>query len=545
MKTRGKAKGLQLVVIALLIMSLMLAACGGKSTNNNPSSTPTKEGETAKDSNFNTEGFPIVKDKVKLKIAAFQTTSGKHFNDYGFFKKAEEVTNVQIDWDLNPGGSAWQEKKNLLFASSELPEAFYGHGILDEATDIVKYGSQGVLIPLEDLIEEYAPNLKALLEARPEIKQALTSPDGHIYSLPTMNDTYAVSKPALFINKKWLDELGLPLPKTTEDFYQALSAFKKKDPNKNNTADEIPFTFLSSDWNANLASFFGSFGLLDRRDHIIVNDDKVVYTAVQPEYKAAIEYFNKMFKEGLADPESFTQDKNLFTAKISQNNMIGAFMAWNYDSVGLPEDHDFVPLEPLAGPNGDQMWAGFQPGILFKGSFAITSANKNPEVTIRWIDYMFDPLVSIQAVHGMIGTNLIEQADGTFKVAQAPEGKTSAEFRESPETSRTVYAQTKEMQEKIINERQVKMPKTELDDLYGPYLVYNEFPKVYMTVEENSELTRYKTDIGTYVEKMYAQWMLNGGIETEWDGYVQQVNKMGLDRMIAIYQQAYDRYKTN
>ncbi len=541
MKKIKSAKRFQLVIIGLMIMSLVLAACGGKEPKQDTSSKPSNDAGKS-DSNFNKEGFPIVNEKIKLNFAAFQTTSGKHFNDFEFFKMAEEATNIEIDWDLNPGGSSWQEKKNLLFASSQLPEAFYGHGILDEVNDVVKYGAQGVLIPLEDLIEDYAPNLKALLDERPEVRKALTSPDGHIYSLPTMNDTYAVSKPALFINKKWLDDLGLPVPKTTEEFYEALKAFKTKDPNKNNTADEIPFTFQSSNWNNDLASFFGSFGMLDRRDHIVVENNEVVFTAVQPQYKEAIQFFSKLFAEGLADPESFTQDANLLTAKISQNDIIGAFVAWNYNSVGLPEDNNFIPLEPLAGPNGDQMWAGFEPGILFKGSFAITNVNKNPEATIRWIDYMFDPLVSIQVIHGTIGTNLLEQEDGTFKVAPTPEGMTSAEFREAPETSRTVYVQSKEMQDRIINENVMKMPKNELDDLYAPYLVYNELPKVYMTVEENSELARYKTDISTYVDKMYAQWMINGGIEKEWDGYIDQVNKMGLERMLAIYQQAYDRF---
>ncbi|MFD0961237.1 ABC transporter substrate-binding protein [Paenibacillus chungangensis] len=529
-----------------IMLALLLSACSSGNAVNEPAGNGQNSDGNAgeqQSSNFNAEGYPIVNEKVTLKLAAFQSPSGKHMNDYLFYKEAEEKTNVRIEWELNPGGSAWQEKKNLLFASGELPEGFYGHGILNEATDVVKYGSQGVLIPLEELIELHAPNIKALFDARPDYRKALTAPDGHIYALPTINEVYAVSKPALFINKKWLDAVNMPLPETTDEFYQALKAFKEQDANGNGKADEIPLTFRAEDWNSDLASFFGSFGRVDRRNHIVVEEDNVIYTAAQPEYKQAIEYFHTLFKDGIADPESFTQDRKVFSAKISQNDQVGAFIAWNYNSVGLPEDNDFVPLAPLKGPEGHQQWAGFMPGILFKGSFSLTSAAEQPEVAIRWIDYMYDPEVSMQAVHGVIGPNLEEQADGTYRVIPVPEGKTSDEFKEVPKTAMSVWAQTKEMQEKIVSENQQKLPKTELDALYEPYLVYNEFPKAYFTAEEDSELSRYMTDIGTYTDKMYASWMLNGGIDKDWDGYLKKLEDMGLSKLIGVYQQAYDRYQ--
>lgn len=538
----------KLAIASLALVSLLAACAGNAAPAESPGGSSGAEGEAPKepaaaaDANFNAEGYPIVNEPVTLRMTAFQTTSGKHYDDYLFFQEAEKTTNVKIDWDLNPGGSSWAEKKSLMFASGDLPDAFFGHGILDESTEVVKYGSQGILIPLEELIDQYAPNVKALFEARPDYKKALTSPDGHIYALPTINETYARTKPVLFINQTWLDHLGLEVPKTTEEFYNVLKAFKTQDPNGNGQADEIPFTFRNSDWNTDLASMFGAFGLLDRRDHILVEDGKVVYTAVQPEYKEAIQYFHRLFSEGLADPEGFTQDASLFQSKISKNDLVGAFVAYNYNSVGLPEDHDFVLAEPLIGPNGDQMWAGFTPGILFKGSFAITSVNPHPEVTIRWIDYMYDPLISLQAVHGMIGVNLEDLGDGTYKVVPPPEGMTTNEFREAVETSRSVWAQTEEMAEKIINENQIKMPKNKVDEVYAPYLVYNEYPKVYFTAEENSEISRFKTDIGTFVDQKYAEWMLNGGIDAEWDSYIDQLHKMGLERMLDIYQTAYDRY---
>lgn len=78
--------------------------------------------------------------------------------------------------------------------------------------------------------------------------------------------------------------------------------------------------------------------------------------------------------------------------------------------------------------------------------------------------------------------------------------------------------------------------------MYQPYLVENIYPNVFFTAEENEERLRYYTDISTYVSNSYAKWMLRGGIEAEWDEYLKTLNAMGLERMVEIYQSAYDRY---
>jgi putative aldouronate transport system substrate-binding protein len=478
-------------------------------------------------------------------MVGFSPTSGKSLNDYPFFREAEQRTQVHIDWKLDPGGSTWSERKNLLFAGGDLPDAFYGHGILNETVEIVKYGSRGAIIPLEGLIAKYAPNVRALFAAHPEYKRLLTAPDGHIYTLPTINEAYAVTKPALFINKRWLDSLGLALPVTTDELADTLQVFKSHDMNGNGLTDEIPFTFMASDRNADLASLFGSFGRVDRRGHLALVDGKVVYTAIQPEYKLAIEYFHRLFQAGVADPESFTQNSKVYTAKISRNNVVGAFVAWNTNSVGLAVDSDYVPLPPPAGPNGDRKWAGFIPGILFKGSFAITSANRRPELTMRWIDTMYDPLVSIQAVHGMIGTSLAELPGGMYQVVPPPKGTDVETFRGVPETSRTVWAVTREMEATLSPAGRQVPPKSQLDRLYESFLEFDEYPKIYFTEAENDRISRYMTDISTYADKMYAKWMVSGGIEQEWKGYVDRLYDMGLGSLLDIYQEAYNRYQVS
>ncbi|MGG1515722.1 hypothetical protein ABE504_09940 [Paenibacillus oryzisoli] len=527
----------------LLSTSLVLAGCSSDKGAAEESAKPTTA--AAVPSDMNESGLPIAKEKLTLNIAAFKPPSGKDLNDYKIFKDIEASTNVHINWNLTPG-SSWNEKKNLLFAGGELPDAFYAHGILSEDTDIVKYGSQGILIPLEGLIEKYAPNVKKMFQDNPTYKKQLTAPDGHIYSLPTIDEGYSQTKSTMFINKKWLDQLKLPMPTTTDELYSTLKAFKDNDLGGNNKKDQIPMSFLQN-WNSDINSLFGAFGRIDRdvhkvgNNHLSVENDKVVYTAAQPEYKDAIQYFNKLFAEGLADPESFTQDSKVLTAKESKG-IIGVVFDWN------PANQDYVSLPPLKGPNGkDPVWAAYANGILLRGSFAITNVNKHPEATMRWIDNMYDPKVSMQFSRGVIGGNsLKERSDGKYDAIATPSGASADDFMQVPPTAYSVWGLTKAVTDMIVPPAASgNRSKIDIDNVYGKYLVDNAFPKTYFTAEESDQISRYLTDIDAYVSKMYAKWMLSGGIDKEWDDYVKKLKDMGLDNMMKIYQQVYDRYKAS
>lgn len=529
------------VLAATLVSSLALTACGSK---------PDSAGSaSATNDNFNATGLPIVKEKVTLKMVGGKAATTKNFEEMQFFKEIEEKTNVNIEWELIPDASL-AEKINLLFASGELPDAFYGHYILQN-NEVLNNGSQGLLIPLEDLIDKHAPNLKKIMDENPDFRKELTAPDGHIYSLPTIDTSYPSAKDALFINKAWLDKLNLPVPTTTDEFAKVLKAFKDNDMNGNGKQDEIPFTFRHDNANTGIYSMFGSFGIVDHLNkaanlnHITMKDDTVLYAAAEPEYKEAIQYFHELFKQGLIDQEAFTHDNKVYTAKIkSKEKNIGAFVNWSLTSTfGVDESADFIPLPPLKGPNGHQMWGRSNVGILSKGAFAISNTNEHPEVTMRWIDEMYNWKTSAQANKGVIGLNMKELPEGKLETIPAPKGMSNDEFRhkEAP-GSKSVFAITKEFKDKVVSPN-ASNEKEELEKLYKPFQEKNIYPNLYFTIEENEQLSKYLADIDTYVTKQYAKWLMQGGIENEWDGYLKKLNEMGLKEMIKIYQDAYDRYK--
>ena len=138
-----------------------------------------------------------------------------------------------------------------MMSAGDYPDAIVADYAGGSDVDVINYGSQGVYIQLEELIQQWAPKfLKAVEEQDPRILALSTAPDGHICGLPMSipsNDVYNNG----FINQVWLDNLGLDMPTTTDEFVEVLRAFKDNDANGNgNPNDEIPLAFKFTDWGA-------------------------------------------------------------------------------------------------------------------------------------------------------------------------------------------------------------------------------------------------------------------------------------------------------
>lgn len=545
-----KCKHLVLILALVLVVSL-LAGCGG-SVSKSTETTKKDDTRTTEDpnlvGNFYKTGLPIVKEKITLKMMAGKPNNTTNFDEIETFRELEERTNIRIEWDLVPQ-QAYTDRKGIILASGEYPDAFFGTaagGITDE--EAVSYGSQGVFIPMESYIEEYAVNLKNVFAKLPDAKRIATALDGHIYTLPFIQQINANTVfTRMFINKSWIERLGLSLPETTDELYQVLKAFKERDPNGNNKADEIPFSFIYKNHNMGHYGLMGSFGCPDTRDHVALKDGKVYITATTPEYKEAVKFLNKLYDEGLIDSEAFTHDSSQYRAKGNQEDALyGFYFDWGGTSVVGVErfESDYVPLAPLKGPKGHQMWLVREPTI-WGGYFAITSANKHVEATIRWADELYEEKTSMQLQYGPIGLTLEETPDGKIKMLDPPDGMTYNDFRyqKAPAiTASCILAETFE-NKMIVNETILK--DDALYQVYAPYLLDEFYPtaSVKFTKEENTKMADLKTDIITYIDNKQAAWITGeSSIDDEWDEYLKELEKMEIEEMRQLYQDVYDRY---
>ena len=529
-------------VSLLLAASLMLSACANNKANQETNNSK-ETGNKPQEESFNKEGLPIVKDKVNLTIVSPKAQLAPEYNEMEIFKRLETDTNVHIEWNNIPD-TDYLEKKNLLLASGDLPDAFYNSQFTDY--ELITYGEDGTIIPLEDLIDQYAPNLKKLLEERPDIKAAITAPNGHIYGLPTWEENELGTNPFFHvINTQWLDKLGLKFPETLDEYTNALVAFKTKDPNGNGKADEIPLSFMHMQWCMDIAGLFGAFGLPDNLEHRIVRDGKVIFTATQPEYKEALKYFNeKWYKQGLIDPESFTQDAPQYLAKgKTADETLGSYVWWEIEEVvGTDRAKDYALVPPLAGPTGKKTIGRGNGGGPGRNAFVITSENENPEVTMRWIDQQYEPYMAAQIHWGPIGVIYEKDANGKLVNLPLAEGVSMGEFRQkvAPNGAGVI---TKEHFKTIVDmEPRAQQRKKDLENVYDPFMEKQNYPTIFFLPEELDTINQIEPELLKYVNTQRAKFIVDGVTDSDWNSFVKTVEDMGLSKLMALYQTALDRY---
>ena len=526
------------VVGALLAGTMTFTACSG-----GQSGSPEVKDASA-DFGFQATGFPIVSKPLTLKFSGTKTALAPDYNTMTVVKNWEKDTNIHVDWQNLPE-TVFKEKKNLILASGDLPDAFFNTGLTD--AEIATYSASGTLIPLENLIEKNAPNLSKLLAARPDIKAAITSSDGHIYSLPSIEELGLVQFPnEIAINTAWLKKLNIPMPKNIAEFHDALLAFKTQDAS--GTGKTIPLSFMPGSWCGDIVDLIAALGgVPDNMDHRIVQDDKVIFTPTQDGYKKAIQTLHQWYQEGLIDPESFSQDDKAYLAKgKAATENLGSFVWWEVpEMVGADRANNYSLVPVLEGVDGKRIASQSNNQEIARGAFAITGNNKYPAATMRWADNLYDPVQSAQANWGPIGETLQKDASGLLTQMPAPAGTSEGERRQKvapggPKANTAENFTTVVAPEPRAAERQ----KT-VNENYKPFAGNDGYPSVALSTEELQQITSIETDTTSLVKQNIAKWIVSGGIEQEWDGYVTQLKNIGVEKMIEVYQQAYDRYKKN
>lgn len=533
---RNKKKKMSMALVLGLSASLALSGC-----------TSSESGKESKESAaaFNETGLPIVEKEVTLNFVSPKQPLAPDYSEMVIFDRLQEATNVSIKWNNIPG-DGYQEKKNLLLASGDLPDAFYASGFTDQ--DLMQHGQSGTIIPLEDLIDKYAPNLKKLFEERPELKQIVTAPDGHIYSLPRAEEMDLIRMPnIMFINQTWLDKLGLEMPTTLEEYHDVLKAFKEKDPNGNGKPDEIGLTFWFNGWCGNEGDLIGLFGLPDapfEADHRVVRDGKVIYAASQPEYKEAIAYYHQWVKEGLIDPEVVTQDTaQLFAKGKTEDPTLGSFIWWeDTEVVGTDRVDDYAILPPLKGKDGKIIIGRSNYSEYSRDAFVITSANENPEITMRWVDQLYEPKMSAQINWGPIGEIYEEDENGKLVNKELPEGVAMGELRQKVAPGGPFVVLKEHFGTVVEMEPRAKERLEILEKYYKPHMVEENYPQIFFSAEELEKINTIEPEIKEFVKQKEAQWLIEGGIEEEWDEYIKQLEAMGLNELMEVYQTGLDRF---
>jgi putative aldouronate transport system substrate-binding protein len=472
----------------------------------------------------------------------------------------EKRTGVKIQFQevliTNPNGGNDLTKVNAMLSSGDLPDAFMG--IPFTPAQVSLYGQQGTFVALDDLIAHYAPETRQAMKDYPDLRPLKASTNGKMYQMPGVNDCFHCrSSPGrAWINKPYLDAIGMQVPESTDELRQVLLEFKNKNPSKK--SGFVPF---ASGVNNPLDTFFMQpFLYTTTGDQnggwMRLNSGKVEFTPTLDEWRDALRYLRQLNKDGTLTAQNFSMaDTELQTA--GNKSMIGfARVYWwgsMFNPVTLDKNapwRDYVVVPPLKGPSGNRtaMWDYY--GFATNG-LQITSACKDPATLVQWSDYQMD-LESIMWEYDGIkdsnwkwapeGSKGIDGGSALFRDVQwpAPQGQSWNQYA-------TMYRSLDFRGGQYVDP---KAPTYEAG-LYAAGKQYEPFaqskdmqlPPVIIPDDSASQVA----DTATSIQQQVKQGMSNFALgkkdiesDSDWQAYVGAFNGMNLKAYLDIYQKAYD-----
>ncbi|RVX42726.1 putative aldouronate transport system substrate-binding protein [Nonomuraea polychroma] len=465
------------------------------------------------------------------------------------------------------------EKRQISLASGDYPDLYLLISWVDQfnRAELLKLSKQGVILPLNDLIAKYAPNIQKALEANPAYKTLATAPDGKIYGLPQWNDCFHCSYQGKFwINSAWLKKLGLSAPKTTEEMRAVLRAFKTKDPNGNGKADEIPLSSSTADMI--LPYFMNSF-IYDPESSeatvptLALNNGKVQFQPVQDKWREGLRYVASLYKEGLIDPGAFTQNRDGLKAKGDNADevIVGAatmlhpaILVTLGQKDGRDEDYDAVP--PLTGPDG-VAYTSYRPASVPGASFVLTNkATEQDQIAaIKMLDYIFTDEGHLEGEFGKegVGWQKPESGDVALNKDLKPLFEQIPADPDAPPINDawgalTQYNSTRAFRESQVQPTDIYEPEgyerrlfeaTKLYEGKEPKAQMFPFWSLWLGTDVAGETATLQTNINNYVTQANLEFVTgkrNIDSDEDWAAYLEGLNGLGLPRYLQIQQQAYD-----
>ena len=513
-----------ITTIASLVV-LLTSSCGTSTSYNEDNFLPT--------------GDKIVKEKINLTFfAPLHPLHHKDgFNSMKLFQKMEEITNIHINWTYG-ATSNYDSLRAAQWQSNTRPDAFF---LWNPADEVMEYGEQGVIYPLDTYINDYAPYYKEILGRDEKYVKTATMNDGNMYSFLSINNVPRDQTFKQYINKKWLENLNLSMPTTVEEYYNVLSKFKTDDPNGNGIPDEIPLSSASLFQSRNfLMSAFGYVSTGMELD----NEGELVYVPSTDAYRAYLTYANSLYKNGLLDNNTFIMQERDLAAK---GNIVGSFdAAAAYLVAGMENNDDYAAIPPLTSSlNSQKMWLGFH--TTTPEALIIPKSSPYVKEIVRWMDFLYSPLgIQLQAF-GEEGVDFIwkdeQKTSFTFPV---PSNKSIEEYRGTI-TPGVGLGQVAFWDQDFVlkedNEFTRSINEAVEEAGYMDY-IKTPIPQLIFTKAEKNEIAIIQTDLDIYIET-FEQRIISGKLalnDNTWANHLSTLNQIRLTKLLEVYQSAYNRY---
>ncbi len=292
-----------------------------------------------------------------------------------------------------------------------------------------------------------------------------------------------------------------------------------------------------------MSDLFGPFGVVESSSHVYMDGNKVIFAAQEEGYYEALQWFHKLFKEGLIDQETFSHSAEQYNSKARGRDIIGATVNWRAENtVGQELKDNFTHVIPLKGPKGKQMVR--INNIIRTSGFAITTACKKPEVLLRWYDYInSSPEMTLKWSRG-VENEFWKKVDSgyMFTPENRPNDMNPGEWK----NNFSFGGQSPSLWSLDIENMVVPNPNSPKDVKKAAiqdslkYGVYG-LPAGSDTPENTERKSMLHTDINTYITKFIADSVINGIDDQKWEKHLKALKDLKVDEYLEICQQYVDR----
>ena len=326
-----------------------------------------------------------------------------------------EKTGVKLDTD-HPVGED-KERISLMIAEQKFPDMIYAKGDAGSLIDA------GVLIDMTDLIEEYGPNIKKMYgDEFDKLKHSEDDPAIYQLSSYQMGGTKYEDSGTAQVQFAVLKENNYEVPKSLDEFEKMIKDYLAAHPKTEDGMDMIGISLSASDWHWMITlgnpSGYIAEGAPDNGQWLIDEDYNATYKFASKKVREYFQWLNRMYNEGILDPEFATQTHDDYIAKISSGRVLALFdTLWDYQDGEkiLKQDGKLEQTYcglPLGMDENVKVPTLMYQGLATGQGVGITTSCENPEDAIKYLDYICSDEGQVLVNWGIEGTNYLVDEDG-------------------------------------------------------------------------------------------------------------------------------------
>lgn len=498
--------------------------------------------------------FPLAEP---IEVTAYVCTGDSAYSveNTALYKWMEEKTNVKLKVEYSTNLAENGEKLNVLLNTGDYPDVLFKSGIAPET--LLDLGKQGIFVQLDELIEQYAPNYSAIITERGDWP-AVTSADGHIYSMYEISKPNTGNTPHVYINQQWLENLDLEMPTTPDELYDVLLAFKEEDADGDGDPNnEIPWIASNDITPVEFILPAFGFNMQGWWDAWVVSEDEksIEFFPATERYKEALAFIVKCYEDGLLYKDSFSITCDQIRAMGQTGEALGMFGEWHpantvgaWDKTKSAEENlvdDYAALVPFENAK----WP--TAGGLNRGGIAITDKCEYPEIMVAWADLMYSYEGAMVANYGIEG-DTYDIVDGAVKMRDKDnpsltwgENVSHALIQMGGGVFAPITTYVKGI-EPYYNLEEDPTCRLALD-IYEKFVELDKFYKAWPALSLSEEEGKVNADIQADVDAYrltYRAEVITGKkvLDDTWDEYIDTLNAMGLETAVANMNAAYARY---